>query len=182
MKKSLLLSALITLVAAAGCAKKSSAVCAPSNSWHAPAYRCGVAPEPAAEAEPEAEPEPEGPVRVRDDRIEILEKVQFAVGSAEILDESYTLLDAVAQTLNDHPEITQIRVEGHTDSTGSAALNRRLSKERAQSVMQYLVDRDVAAERLEAEGYGPDKPLADNDSDSGRETNRRVEFAILSRK
>ena len=111
--------------------------------------------------------------------ITIGEKVQFATGSAEILAVSHGLLDEVAKVLADNPQIELLQVEGHTDSTGTAALNRRLSQQRAESVMKYLASRSVAAGRMQARGFGPDKPIADNATDDGREKNRRVEFNIL---
>jgi OOP family OmpA-OmpF porin len=111
--------------------------------------------------------------------VAIGEKVQFATGSAEILPVSHGLLDEVARLLTDNPQIELLQVEGHTDSTGTAALNRRLSQQRAESVMKYLASKGVAAGRMQAKGFGPDKPIADNASDDGREKNRRVEFNIL---
>lgn len=111
--------------------------------------------------------------------VAIGEKVQFATGSAEILAVSHGLLDEVAKLLTDNPQIELIQVEGHTDSTGTAALNRRLSQQRAESVMKYLASKGVTAGRMQAKGFGPDKPIADNATDDGREKNRRVEFNIL---
>jgi outer membrane protein OmpA-like peptidoglycan-associated protein len=89
------------------------------------------------------------------------------------------LLDEVAKMLVDNPQIELLQVEGHTDSTGTAALNRKLSQQRAESVLKYLASKGVTAGRMQAKGFGPDKPIADNTSDDGREKNRRVEFNIL---
>jgi len=111
--------------------------------------------------------------------ITIGEKVQFATGSAEILPVSHGLLDEVAQVLNDNPQIDLLQVEGHTDSTGTAAGNRKLSQQRAESVMKYLAGKGVRAGRMQAKGFGPDRPIADNATDDGKEKNRRVEFNIL---
>jgi OOP family OmpA-OmpF porin len=111
--------------------------------------------------------------------ITIGEKVQFATGSAEILPVSHGLLDEVAQVLNDNPQIDLLQVEGHTDSTGTAAFNRKLSQQRAESVLKYLAGKGVRAGRMQAKGFGPDKPIADNATDDGKEKNRRVEFNIL---
>ena len=171
------------------CSGASNPLCTPVNSWHAPAHRCAVATQPeeieeVAEDAPEEivqAPEPEPLVKISADKIEILQKVQFETGSDEIREVSFALLDEVAATLNDNPDITQISVEGHTDTVGGASLNRRLSKARAKSVVRYLEGQGVDSQRLQAEGYGPDQPIADNDSDQGREQNRRVEFKILSR-
>jgi OmpA-OmpF porin, OOP family len=124
---------------------------------------------------------PPGPSRVvlTASSITIGEKVQFQTGSAEILAVSHGLLDEVAKVLVDNPQIELLQVEGHTDSTGTAALNRRLSQQRAESVMAYLTSKGVAARRMKAKGFGPDTPIADNTTDEGKEQNRRVEFNIL---
>jgi outer membrane protein OmpA-like peptidoglycan-associated protein len=137
--------------------------------------------EPFPPLEIRAEPPPPAPPRVvlTASSVAIGEKVQFATGSAEILPVSHGLLDEVAKLLTDNPQIELLQVEGHTDSTGTAALNRRLSQQRAESVMKYLASKGVAAGRMQAKGFGPDKPIADNASDDGREKNRRVEFNIV---
>ena len=75
-------------------------------------------------------------------------------------------------------QIELIEIQGHTDSTGSAAINRTLSKGRAESVRKYLAGKGVAKGRLTAKGFGPDVPLADNGTSEGREINRRVEFKV----
>ena len=75
--------------------------------------------------------------------------------------------------------ITSVQVEGHTDNTGDAALNRTLSNDRAKAVVDYLVSKGVAAERLKPMGFGPDRPAEDNATPKGRDANRRVEFNIL---
>lgn len=118
-------------------------------------------------------------VRLTADRIEILEKVFFDSGLATIQERSYGLLDSVASVLNAHPEIARIRVEGHTDDRGSAGYNKDLSQRRAEAVRQYLLGREVATERLEAVGYGEERPVASNATSRGRATNRRVEFTIV---
>ena len=168
------------------CSGAANPLCKPANAVNAPAHRCAAATiavaEEVEEVPEEATPAPEEEslVRVSDDRIEILQKVQFETGSDEIRSVSYELLNEVASTLNDNPDITLVSVEGHTDTVGSASMNRRLSKGRAKSVVRYLEDQGVDPQRLQAEGYGPDQPIADNESDVGREKNRRVEFKILS--
>jgi outer membrane protein OmpA-like peptidoglycan-associated protein len=128
-----------------------------------------------------AERPPPGPARVvlTASSITIGEKVQFATGSAEILPVSHSLLDEVAKVLTDNAQIELLQVEGHTDSTGTAAINRKLSQQRAESVMKYLASRGVAGGRMKAQGFGPDRPIADNATDDGKEQNRRVEFNIL---
>ncbi|MFW5739326.1 MAG: OmpA family protein, partial [Myxococcota bacterium] len=111
--------------------------------------------------------------------IQILKKVEFATASSAILPRSYPILDEVVALLNANPDITKVSVEGHTDSRGAHAMNMRLSQSRAESVMRYLVNKGIAADRLSAKGYGPDKPIDTNDTAEGRQRNRRVEFHIL---
>lgn len=111
--------------------------------------------------------------------IDITESVLFTTGKAEINVLSFGLLDNIASVLNSHPEIKQVRVEGHTDAEGDAAANQALSAARAASVVKYLVKKGVKAERLEAMGFGSSKPLADNGTPEGRAQNRRVAFTIV---
>lgn len=124
---------------------------------------------------------PPGPSRVvlTASSITIADKVQFQTGKAEILPASFGLLDEVARVFLDNDQIEQVQIEGHTDSTGTAAINRKLSQARAESVMKYLASKGVKAKRMTAKGFGPDRPMADNGDETGREINRRVEFNIL---
>ena len=124
---------------------------------------------------------PPGPDRVvlTASSITIADKVQFALGKADILPESFGLLDEVAAVFKDNPQIEVVQIEGHTDSTGTAAINRKLSQQRAESVLKYLASRGIKTSRMVAKGFGPDRPIADNADDAGREANRRVEFNII---
>jgi outer membrane protein OmpA-like peptidoglycan-associated protein len=108
-----------------------------------------------------------------------MDKVQFETGKANIKPESHGLLDEVAKVLKENPQVEVISVEGHTDSTGSADFNRKLSQQRAESVAKYLSSKGVKAARLQPKGFGPDRPIADNESETGRDANRRVEFNIV---
>lgn len=125
-------------------------------------------------------PPPKPPrVVLTESSIQIKEKVQFKLGSAELLPESFPLLDEVAQVMIDNPQIERVQVEGHTDTTGSAGINKKLSRARAESVRTYLVGKGIEGSRLVAKGFGPDRPIADNSTPEGQEANRRVEFNIL---
>ncbi len=93
--------------------------------------------------------------------------------------DSFAMLNEIAEVLKSRVEI-RVRIEGHTDSRGSAKLNTKLSDGRAQSVRRFLVERGVDVARMEAVGFGPSKPIADNRTNQGREKNRRVEFYIVA--
>lgn len=142
---------------------------------------------PAAKQEPfpvmevKATRPPPGPARVvlTASNIAIMDKVQFETGKAALLPASHALLDEVAKMLKENPQVALISVEGHTDSTGSPDYNRKLSQQRAESVAKYLTSKGIKAARMEPKGFGPDRPIADNETDPGREANRRVEFNIL---
>jgi outer membrane protein OmpA-like peptidoglycan-associated protein len=118
-------------------------------------------------------------VKVTEEKIEILEKVYFDTAKATIKARSFNILDQVASVLKANPQITEVRIEGHTDSRGADDYNKKLSQQRADAVRDFLVKAGVAADRLTAEGYGEEQPIADNDSAAGRERNRRVEFSIV---
>lgn len=111
--------------------------------------------------------------------LQILEKIQFALDSAEILPASFGLLGEVGAVLKDNPQIDLVQIEGHTDATGGADYNRELSRKRAESVRAFLIKNGIAQGRLVAKGFGRDRPIADNATDEGREKNRRVEFNIV---
>ncbi|WP_437676770.1 OmpA family protein [Sorangium sp. So ce131] len=121
-------------------------------------------------------------VRVTEQEIVILQQVQFDTAKATIKKASDPLLEEVAGVLKEHPEITKIEVQGHTDTRGGRAYNVKLSQARAESVVKALVQRGIEAERLAPKGYGPDVPIADNDTDEGRQKNRRVQFKIMEKK
>jgi OmpA-OmpF porin, OOP family len=119
---------------------------------------------------------------VKAGQIRILDQVKFKTGSADILPgkDSQEVLEAVLKVMKDHPEITKLRVEGHTDNTGTAKINTKLSGDRAASVVKWLVKNGIAADRLTSKGWGPDRPLDSNSTEEGRRNNRRVEFHIES--
>ena len=119
--------------------------------------------------------------RITKEKIEILEKVYFDLAKASIKSESFQLLDDVAEILRDNPDIKLIRVEGHTDSRGSAKYNKSLSDRRAKSVRQYLMDAGIDPDRLQSEGFGEERPVDPQENESAWEQNRRVEFVIVER-
>ncbi|MBW2276916.1 MAG: OmpA family protein, partial [Deltaproteobacteria bacterium] len=121
-----------------------------------------AAAQPAASEEPPPPPKKKRKARGKGQKIEILEKVMFDTGKATIKVESHELLNDVAEVIGEHPKIKQIRIEGHTDSDGSGKYNKDLSQKRANSVKKFLVQAGISEDLLEAEGYGEDKPIADN--------------------
>jgi OmpA-OmpF porin, OOP family len=88
------------------------------------------------------------------------------------------VLLGVLAVLNEHPEIKKVRVEGHTDSRGIPAKNKALSAARAASVVKWLVGHGIESARLASAGFGQELPVDTNDTDAGRQNNRRVEFHI----
>jgi outer membrane protein OmpA-like peptidoglycan-associated protein len=102
-------------------------------------------------------------------------QVNFATDKTDILADSLPQIDQVVKLLQDDPEL-QLAVNGHTDNTGDAARNKRLSDGRAQAVVKALVGKGIDTTRLEAKGFGDTQPVAGNDTDAGKAQNRRVEL------
>ena len=117
---------------------------------------------------------------IREDRIELKQKIFFATNDDKILSKSFGLLDEVAQALKSRPTL-RVRIEGHTDSRGSDLYNKTLSERRAASVKSYLEGKGITPDRLDAEGWGEERPIGDNRHAEGREMNRRVEFHIVGK-
>jgi outer membrane protein OmpA-like peptidoglycan-associated protein len=116
--------------------------------------------------------------RIEAGEIKILQQVKFKTGSAVILPESDSILTAVMNIFNEHAEIKKVRVEGHTDNRGGAAMNLGLSSRRAASVATWLIKHGVDKSRLTSKGFGLTKPIDSNATEEGRQNNRRVEFHI----
>lgn len=108
----------------------------------------------------------------------ILRNVFFDTGSADLRPASFAELNRLKLFLDDHPNI-RIQLGGHTDNVGSDADNMALSNNRAKAVQDYLIAAGIAASRLEYKGFGETKPIDTNDTDAGRQNNRRTEFVIL---
>lgn len=110
-------------------------------------------------------------------KLEVPSDISFATGSAQLAPGLEPVLSRFAQTLVENPKTT-VRIVGHTDSTGSDAINDPLSVNRASSVRNYLVGRGVAANRIAIDGRGARDPIADNATDAGRARNRRVDIFV----
>ena len=114
------------------------------------------------------------------ERIIRFDYVTFATGSDNLTQETTYELDFLVDAMKKLPSMT-IEVAGHTDNTGSLETNMTISDARAKAVYGYLVSNGVSEARLQAVGYGPNKPVADNATDEGRQENRRTEFKILTK-
>ncbi len=117
---------------------------------------------------------------VEGDAIVITEKIFFDLNRARIKTRSQPVLNAVASILKAHSDL-KVRIEGHTDDRGEPDWNRTLSQLRAEKVREYLIRKGIASGRLEAQGFGYDRPLVPGITESARDQNRRVQFVIIGR-
>ncbi len=113
------------------------------------------------------------------EKIIVLQNVQFETGGTQLTAASRYELTNLVDILKKYPAV-RIEVSGHTDNTGDAAVNLQLSRDRANVVYQELTKNGIEASRLTASGYGSTRPVATNDTEAGRQQNRRTEFKILS--
>ena len=125
------------------------------------------------EKKPEPTPE-KSPDKILKDAYDNLE---FEFNKDVIKESSFPFLDELADVLRQKDDWT-VKLEGHTDNKGSASYNLKLSQARANSVKKYLEEKGIMPTRIQAEGFGSTKPIADNNTEAGRDKNRRVEFKI----
>src|SRR5262249_21394632 len=130
--------------------------------------------DPVTEEPKPAPPPPPPPVGTK---ISELPGANFDFNKSTIKPEGKAKLDDAAATMAKYPDI-HVSVEGHPDSIGSEAYNQKLSERRAQSAVDYLTSKGVAASRLTAKGFGKTRPVADNKTEAGRAQNRRVELIV----
>ena len=137
-------------------------------------------PEPVEDPEPQAEPEPEAPIVpiIIKEIPTIQDGIKFELMTATLTEDSRRTLEGIYLTMAENPEMT-VEVAGHTCTSGGYEFNMKLSKDRAQAVVDYLVSRGISAQRLVSVGYGFDMPIAGNYTEEGREMNRRVEIRSL---
>lgn len=109
-----------------------------------------------------------------------LNNIFFDTGKSELRPESGPELDRLVTTLNETPKMV-IEVRGHTDNTGSNEVNVKLSQDRADSVREYFISKGIEPDRVASKGFGEAKPVATNDTEDGRQQNRRVEFVIIKK-
>jgi len=105
--------------------------------------------------------------------------VLFPLNSSYLTDQAKSELDKLVKLLADYPAATLI-VDGHTDATGTAEYNQWLSEKRAESVKKYVVGKGITDSRITTQGYGQTKPVAPNNTEEGRQQNRRVEVTIVT--
>ena len=113
-------------------------------------------------------------------KLSIPNDISFATGRHDIQPRLMPILDQFAQGLNQQPSM-EVRIVGHTDNTGSDAINNPLSVNRAQSARDYLVSRGVASSRISIDGRGSREPIADNSTEAGRARNRRIDIFLAER-
>lgn len=106
-----------------------------------------------------------------------MKAVQFQLGKATLVPESYGVLNQIVSIMNKYPDY-KLSIDGHTDNTGTAEVNRKLSENRAKACYDYLASKGIPTNRMSFQGFGPSKPIADNSTYSGRTLNRRVEFNL----
>jgi outer membrane protein OmpA-like peptidoglycan-associated protein len=124
-------------------------------------------------------PEKEANVFLSNEKVVITEQIFFDTERATIKPESNKLLDSVAELLKRLPDVKKVRIEGHTDEVRDAALNMKLSQQRAEAVRDALVKRGIDKNRLDTQGFGETRPLVAEKTDAARAKNRRVEFVIV---
>lgn len=107
-----------------------------------------------------------------------LNNIFFVTGKYDLQEESFPELNRVVELMAQNPKLV-IEIDGHTDNVGGDASNQTLSQNRASAVREYLLGKGVSAARIAAKGFGESKPVATNDTDEGRQLNRRVEFVIV---
>lgn len=147
-------------------------------------------PPPAPEPPPPEEPKPVpvaapairaiGKAKIEGNDLKIPGKVHFETDKATIKEDKETkeILQTVAEVLKENPQITKLRIDGHTDDSGSSEHNHKLSQARADAIIDWLVKNGVDKGRLEAKGWGEEHPIAKNDTKENKEMNRRVEFKL----
>lgn len=108
-----------------------------------------------------------------------IDNARFGFDEYKVAESSYPILDRIINIMKHNADI-RIEIAAHTDNIGSFEYNMKLSRKRAQSIMDYMVSRGIPKDRLKAVGYGESRPIASNQTESGRQKNRRVEFILLT--
>jgi hypothetical protein len=122
-----------------------------------------------------------GRAKITENRVEIPGQLEFDVDKATIrqTDQSKEILNTLKDFLAQNKNVTKLQIQGHTDNSGNADHNKKLSQERADAVVKWLGDNGVDKTRIIGIGFGPDKPVAPNDTAENKQKNRRTEFHVL---
>lgn len=123
---------------------------------------------------------PEQLISAEDGEIKILKPVLFDTNKSTIKEESFPVLESIANYLKGNPNVTKLRIEGHTDSDASASYNKKLSKNRVDAVKTWLIKKGVTADTLDTQGFGEECPIASNSTSEGKLKNRRVVFVVVN--
>jgi len=134
--------------------------------------------EPEVEEEPEVQFNEEEKQRIIKQIALLSKSIYFKTASDKLKEESYKPLNEISGIMNEYPQ-SKYKIEGHTDSRGKAAYNLDLSKRRAKSVSNYLTGKNIDAVRIPSEGFGEEKPVKTNETEAGRQFNRRVEINFI---
>ncbi|MCB0291226.1 MAG: OmpA family protein [Calditrichaeota bacterium] len=132
----------------------------------------------AVVAKPDTVPKVRTETQIRLDTLLAGKVIEFASGSHVLSPSSYPLLNQIAEVLKQKPD-AMVEIAGHTDASGGRQLNLTLSRQRAEAIRAYLLRQGIDGKRLKAAGYGPDRPIASNNTPQGKQKNRRVEFNVL---
>lgn len=116
--------------------------------------------------------------KIKEGSTAVLENIFFDFDKYDLKENSLVELQKVERFLIENPAI-RVEISGHTDNSGTLVYNKQLSQKRAFAVYKYFVDRGISPSRLIAKGYGSERPIADNQSESGKQQNRRIEFKLL---
>jgi outer membrane protein OmpA-like peptidoglycan-associated protein len=141
---------------------------------------CACQPKPAAAPAVEADPPPPKRMVVTETVVEVIDYVNFAPNSAEIVTEEHAGLDAIASTLEENPAITKVEVQGHADASETDPAG--IAQARAEAVVAYLVAKGIAADRLVAKGYAADVTMTQDSAADQAAANRSVGYLILERR
>jgi OmpA-OmpF porin, OOP family len=181
-RKSVLLTTFATAVLAAGCTfQAQGSAKAGGEQAPPPPPPPSAQPAPAATPAPSAsaEPAPSAATTDKEGKVNIPGNIVFETDSAKLKEtESAPVLEQLKKYLDEHPRVTKLRIEGHTDNTGSHAHNVDLSGKRALAIKAWLVSKGEKAERLVAVGFAETRPIADNSTTEGKAQNRRTEFHL----
>jgi OmpA-OmpF porin, OOP family len=116
--------------------------------------------------------------KAKEGSVVVLNNIFFDTDKYELKEKSTTELSKIVRFLNENP-LVSIQISGHTDNVGAIDYNQQLSLKRATSVYQYLIDKGIDKKRLQFKGFGSSRPLADNNTEEGRQLNRRIEITVL---